>query len=161
MIYLFLIVPSKENRTIPPLNYERVFQIKKDFKHLNIIINGGIEDFKLAKDNSPCVVFIDEIDAVGRKRGEQFNGGGNEEREQTLNQILTNMDGFEKTDSILKDMRHGFNLFHFKTEPKDVKILSKKVALGASIMSGNHCDPKDLINADTENTPDIAVPILN
>ena len=40
----------KENRTIPPLNYERVFQIKKDFKHLNIIINGGIEDFKLAKD---------------------------------------------------------------------------------------------------------------
>ena len=59
------------------------------------------ELFKLAKDNSPCVVFIDEIDAVGRKRGEQFNGGGNEEREQTLNQILTNMDGFEKTDSII------------------------------------------------------------
>ena len=52
---------------------------------------------------------------------------------------------FQKTDSILKDMRHGFNLFHFNTEPKDVKILSKKVALGASIMSGNHCDPKDLI----------------
>ncbi len=40
----------KENRTIPPLNYERVFQIKKDFKHLNIIINGGIEDFKKAKN---------------------------------------------------------------------------------------------------------------
>ena len=40
----------KENRTIPPLNYERVFQIKKDFNHLNIIINGGIEDFKMAKD---------------------------------------------------------------------------------------------------------------
>ena len=57
--------------------------------------------FKMAKENSPCVVFIDEIDAVGRKRGEQFNGGGNEEREQTLNQILTNMDGFEKTDSIV------------------------------------------------------------
>ncbi len=57
--------------------------------------------FNLAKENSPCVVFIDEIDAVGRKRGEQFNGGGNEEREQTLNQILTNMDGFEKTDSII------------------------------------------------------------
>ena len=57
--------------------------------------------FKLAKENSPCVVFIDEIDAVGRKRGEQFGGGGNEEREQTLNQILTNMDGFEKTDSIV------------------------------------------------------------
>jgi len=57
--------------------------------------------FKLAKENSPCVVFIDEIDAVGRKRGEQFGGGGNEEREQTLNQILTNMDGFEKSDSIV------------------------------------------------------------
>jgi len=57
--------------------------------------------FDTAKKNSPCVVFIDEIDAVGRKRGEQFNGGGNEEREQTLNQILTNMDGFEKTDSII------------------------------------------------------------
>ena len=57
--------------------------------------------FKLAKENSPCVVFIDEIDAVGRKRGEQFGGGGNEEREQTLNQILTNMDGFEKSDSII------------------------------------------------------------
>ena len=57
--------------------------------------------FNTAKKNLPCVVFIDEIDAVGRKRGEQFNGGGNEEREQTLNQILTNMDGFEKTDSII------------------------------------------------------------
>ena len=57
--------------------------------------------FKMAKENSPCVVFIDEIDAVGRKRGEQFGGGGNEEREQTLNQILTNMDGFEKSDSVI------------------------------------------------------------
>tara|TARA_B100000900_G_scaffold166850_3_gene141654 strand:+ start:127 stop:2148 length:2022 start_codon:yes stop_codon:yes gene_type:complete len=59
------------------------------------------ELFKLAKENTPCVIFIDEIDAVGRKRGEQFNGGGNDEREQTLNQILTNMDGFDKTDSII------------------------------------------------------------
>ena len=57
--------------------------------------------FKLARENTPCVIFIDEIDAVGRKRGEQFGGGGNEEREQTLNQILTNMDGFEKTDAIV------------------------------------------------------------
>jgi cell division protease FtsH len=57
--------------------------------------------FKKAKENSPCVIFIDEIDAVGRKRGEQFGGGGNEEREQTLNQILTNMDGFEKDDSVI------------------------------------------------------------
>ena len=57
--------------------------------------------FNTAKKNTPCVIFIDEIDAVGRKRGEQFGGGGNEEREQTLNQILTNMDGFEKSDSII------------------------------------------------------------
>ena len=57
--------------------------------------------FDTAKNNAPCVVFIDELDAVGRKRGEQFGGGGNEEREQTLNQILTNMDGFEKTDSLI------------------------------------------------------------
>lgn len=59
------------------------------------------ELFNNARKNSPCVVFIDEIDAIGRKRGEQFGGGGNEEREQTLNQILTNMDGFDKTDKIV------------------------------------------------------------
>ena len=59
------------------------------------------ELFDQAKKNSPCVIFIDELDAIGRKRGEGFNGGGNEEREQTLNQILTKMDGFDKTDSIV------------------------------------------------------------
>ena len=57
--------------------------------------------FETARKNTPCVIFIDEIDAIGRKRGEQFNGGGNEEREQTLNQILTNMDGFTKSESIV------------------------------------------------------------
>jgi len=56
--------------------------------------------FNTAKENSPCVVFIDEIDAVGRQRGTGFNSG-NDEREQTLNQILTNMDGFEKTTGII------------------------------------------------------------
>ena len=56
--------------------------------------------FKNAKENSPCVIFIDEIDAVGRQRGTGFNSG-NDEREQTLNQILTNMDGFEKTTGII------------------------------------------------------------
>ncbi len=56
--------------------------------------------FNNAKKNSPCVIFIDEIDAVGKKRGTNA-AGGNEEREQTLNQILTNMDGFDKTDSII------------------------------------------------------------
>ncbi|HRQ59999.1 MAG TPA: ATP-dependent zinc metalloprotease FtsH, partial [Alphaproteobacteria bacterium] len=56
--------------------------------------------FEQAKKNSPCIIFIDEIDAVGRKRGSGM-GGGNEEREQTLNQLLVEMDGFEKTDSII------------------------------------------------------------
>merc|ERR1712226_1561606 len=55
--------------------------------------------FKQAKENAPCIVFIDEIDAVGRQRagggGGGMGGGGNDEREQTLNQILTEMDGFQ------------------------------------------------------------------
>jgi cell division protease FtsH len=50
--------------------------------------------FRKAKDSAPCLVFIDEIDAVGRQRGTGI-GGGNDEREQTLNQLLTEMDGFE------------------------------------------------------------------
>ncbi len=50
--------------------------------------------FAKAKKNSPCIIFIDEIDAVGRKRGSGM-GGGHDEREQTLNQILVEMDGFE------------------------------------------------------------------
>ena len=57
--------------------------------------------FEEANKNKPCVIFIDEIDAVGGKRGSGFNSGGNDEREQTLNQILTNMDGFDKSDGII------------------------------------------------------------
>ena len=57
--------------------------------------------FEQAKQNKPCVIFIDEIDAVGGKRGYGFNSGGNDEREQTLNQILTNMDGFDKDEGIV------------------------------------------------------------
>ena len=57
--------------------------------------------FEKARENKPCVIFIDEIDAVGGKRGNGFNSGGNDEREQTLNQILTNMDGFDKSDGII------------------------------------------------------------
>ena len=56
--------------------------------------------FDTAKEKSPCVIFIDEIDAIGRQRGAGFNSG-NDEREQTLNQILTNMDGFEKTTGVI------------------------------------------------------------
>nr|QCI07306.1 Cell division protein FTSH [Leiomenia cribrosa] len=56
--------------------------------------------FKKAKENAPCIVFIDEIDAVGRQRGTGV-GGGNDEREQTLNQLLTEMDGFEGNTGII------------------------------------------------------------
>lgn len=54
--------------------------------------------FKQAKEKSPCIIFIDEIDAVGRARGRNMVQGGNDERENTLNQLLTEMDGFG-TDS--------------------------------------------------------------
>ena len=56
--------------------------------------------FDTAKHNSPCIVFIDEIDAVGRQRGAGM-GGGNDEREQTLNQLLVEMDGFESNSGII------------------------------------------------------------
>ena len=56
--------------------------------------------FEQAKHAMPCIVFIDEIDAVGRQRGAGL-GGGNDEREQTLNQLLVQMDGFETSDSII------------------------------------------------------------
>lgn len=51
--------------------------------------------FENAKNNAPCIIFIDEIDAVGKKRGNGTGGGGNDEREQTLNAILVEMDGFK------------------------------------------------------------------
>jgi cell division protease FtsH len=56
--------------------------------------------FKKAKESAPCIIFIDEIDAVGRQRGAGI-GGGNDEREQTLNQLLTEMDGFEGNTGII------------------------------------------------------------
>jgi cell division protease FtsH len=57
--------------------------------------------FKQAKENSPCIIFLDEIDAVGRRRGGGFNTGGHDEREQTLNAILVEMDGFEASDQVI------------------------------------------------------------
>ena len=56
--------------------------------------------FKQAKHNAPCLIFIDEIDAVGRQRGAGL-GGGHDEREQTLNQLLTEMDGFGENEGII------------------------------------------------------------
>ena len=56
--------------------------------------------FETAKKNSPCIIFIDEIDAVGRHRGAGM-GGGNDEREQTLNQMLVEMDGFESNSGVI------------------------------------------------------------
>ncbi len=56
--------------------------------------------FEQGKKNSPCIVFIDEIDAVGRHRGAGL-GGGHDEREQTLNQLLVEMDGFEDNDGVI------------------------------------------------------------
>src|SRR5690606_21927474 len=56
--------------------------------------------FEQAKKNSPCIVFIDEIDAVGRQRGAGY-GGGHDEREQTLNQLLVEMDGFSANEGII------------------------------------------------------------
>ena len=56
--------------------------------------------FEQSKRNAPCIVFIDEIDAVGRQRGAGL-GGGHDEREQTLNQLLVEMDGFQTTDGVI------------------------------------------------------------
>jgi cell division protease FtsH len=57
--------------------------------------------FKQAKENSPCIIFLDEVDAIGRKRGAGFVGGGHDEREQTLNAILVEMDGFDTNDQVI------------------------------------------------------------
>ena len=57
--------------------------------------------FKQAKDNSPCIIFLDEIDAVGRRRGSGFSSGGHDEREQTLNAILVEMGGFDTNDQVI------------------------------------------------------------
>ncbi|MGQ1908677.1 ATP-dependent zinc metalloprotease FtsH [Marinifilum sp. RC60d5] len=57
--------------------------------------------FKQAKEKAPCIVFIDEIDAIGRARGKNPNMGSNDERENTLNQLLTEMDGFDTNSGVI------------------------------------------------------------
>ena len=74
-----------------------------------------------AKQKAPCIVFIDEIDAVGRQRGSGM-GGGNDEREQTINQLLSEMDGFEGNTGVIvvaatnrPDVRPSSCTFHHDT----------------------------------------------
>ncbi|MDO5337749.1 MAG: ATP-dependent zinc metalloprotease FtsH [Eubacteriales bacterium] len=57
--------------------------------------------FDEAKKNAPCIIFIDEVDAIGKSRDSRYGGGGNDEREQTLNQLLAEMDGFDTSTGIL------------------------------------------------------------
>lgn len=57
--------------------------------------------FKTAREKAPSIVFIDEIDAVGKKRNAGKGGGGNEERDNTLNQLLVEMDGFATDSSVI------------------------------------------------------------
>ena len=73
-----------------------------DFVEMFVGVGAGrVRDlFETAKKNAPCLVFIDEIDAVGRQRGAGL-GGGNDEREQTLNQLLVEMDGFSDNSGII------------------------------------------------------------
>lgn len=73
-----------------------------DFVEMFVGVGAGrVRDmFKKAKETAPCLIFIDEIDAVGRQRGAGL-GGGNDEREQTLNQLLVEMDGFEDNSGII------------------------------------------------------------
>lgn len=73
-----------------------------DFVEMYVGVGAGrVRDmFKVAKQNAPCLIFIDEIDAVGRQRGAGM-GGGNDEREQTLNQLLVEMDGFEDNSGVI------------------------------------------------------------
>ncbi len=75
--------------------------------------------FKQAKENSPCIIFLDELDAIGRKRGAGFAGGGHDEREQTLNAILVEMDGFDTNDQVIvvAATNRGDILDHALTRP--------------------------------------------
>ena len=108
--------------------------------------------FKQAKEKAPCIVFIDEIDAIGQKRsGGQY--GGNDEREQTLNQLLTEMDGFEGNTGVIIlaatnrpesldpaltrpgrfDRRVPVELPDLKGREEILKVHAKKVALAPGI----------------------------
>jgi len=109
--------------------------------------------FKQSKENSPCIIFLDEIDAIGRKRGPGFVSGGHDEREQTLNAILVEMDGFDTDDQVIviAATNRSDILDHALTRPgrfdrqvvvplpdikgrmKILKIHAKKVKIGSDV----------------------------
>ena len=96
--------------------------------------------FEQAKQNSPCIIFVDEIDAVGRQRGAGL-GGGHDEREQTLNQLLVEMDGF--------DARGGIILIAATNRPDilDPALLrpgrfDRQIPVGAPDLAGRRADPR-------------------
>jgi len=75
--------------------------------------------FREAKESAPCIIFLDEVDAIGRKRGPGFVSGGHDEREQTLNAILVEMDGFDTNDQVIviAATNRGDILDHALTRP--------------------------------------------
>ncbi|MFI4882475.1 MAG: ATP-dependent zinc metalloprotease FtsH [Phycisphaerales bacterium JB064] len=109
--------------------------------------------FKQAKDNSPCLIFLDEIDAVGRRRGGGYSTGGHDEREQTLNAILVEMDGFNASDGVIViaatnradvldpalvrpgrfDRQISVNLPDLKGRLQILSVHAKKVKLGPDV----------------------------
>ena len=98
--------------------------------------------FEQAKKQSPCIIFIDEIDAVGRHRG-GGHGGGNDEREQTLNQLLVEMDGFEGNEGIIviaatnrPDVQVYVGLPDIRGREQILKVHSKKVPLAEKLDLG-------------------------
>ena len=130
--------------------------------------------FEQGKANAPCLIFVDEIDAVGRHRGAGI-GGGHDEREQTLNQLLVEMDGFESNDGViliaatnrpdvldpallrpgrfdrrvvvdLPDVRgrEGVLKVHVRKVPLDPDVDLQKVAQGTPGLSG--ADLENLVN---------------
>lgn len=130
--------------------------------------------FEQAKKNAPCIIFIDEIDAVGRHRGAGL-GGGHDEREQTLNQLLVEMDGFEGTEGViiiaatnrpdvldpallrpgrfdrqvvvsLPDVKGRFEILkvHTRNIPLDEKVDLEKISRGTPGFSG--ADLANLVN---------------
>ncbi len=109
--------------------------------------------FKQAKESAPCIIFLDEIDAVGRRRGGGFTTGGHDEREQTLNAILVEMDGFSPSDGVIViaatnradvldpalvrpgrfDRQVTVNLPDVKGRMEILRVHAKKVKLGPDV----------------------------